>query len=75
MIQTTLEILSAAIGCMCTESQLMGNIDCVMTDSTSHNLGVTELVSEEVESEYVPSSLVCNIHLLMMIKQVVSSHP
>ena len=70
MIQTTLEILSAATGCMCTESQIMGNIDCVMTDS-----GVTELVSEEVESEYVPSSLVCNIHLLMMIKQTVSSHP
>ena len=70
MIQTTLEILSAATGCMCTESQIMGNIDCVMTDS-----GVTELVSEEVESEYVPSSLVCNIHLLMMIKQIVSSHP
>ena len=52
MIQTTLEILSAAIGCMCTESQIMAKIDFVMTDSTSHNLGVIELVSEEVEAGF-----------------------
>ena len=71
MIQTTLEILSAATGCMYYESQIMAKIDFVMTDSTSHNLGVIEMVCEEVESEYVPSSLVCNIHPLMMMERKV----
>ena len=32
----------------------MAKIDFVMTDSTSHNLGIIEMVCEEVESEYVP---------------------
>ena len=49
----------------------MAKIDFVMTDSTSHNLGVIEMVWEEVESEYVPSSLVCNIHPLMMMQRKV----
>ena len=68
MIQTTLEILSAATGCVYTESQIMAKIDFVMTDSTSHNVGVIEMVCEEVQSEYVPSFLVCNIHPLMMMQ-------
>ena len=71
MIQTTLEILSTATGCMYTESQIMAKIDFVMTDSTSHNLGVIEMVCEEVESEYIPSSLVCNAHPVMMIQRKV----
>ena len=40
LIQTTLEILSAATGCMYTGSQIMAKIDFVMTDYTSHSLGV-----------------------------------
>ena len=68
MIQTALEILSAATGCMYTESQIVAKIDFVMTDSTSHNLGATEMVCEEVESEYVPSFVVCNTHPLMMMQ-------
>ena len=64
LIQTTIEILSAATECMHTESQIMAKIDFVMTDSTSHNLGVIEMVGEEVESEYVPSSLVFKIFTL-----------
>ena len=68
LVQTTLEILSAATGYMYTESQIIAKIDFVMTDSTSHNLDVIEMVCEEKESEYVPSSLVCNIHPLMMMQ-------
>ena len=49
----------------------MAKTDFVMTDSTSHNLGIIEMVCEEVESEYVPSSLVCNIHPLMMMQRKV----
>ena len=53
---------------MYTESQIMAKIDFVMTDSTSHNVGVIQMVCEEVENEYVPSSLVSNIHPLMMMQ-------
>ena len=35
MIQTTLEILSAATGCMYYESQIMAKIDFEMTDVTA----------------------------------------
>ena len=69
MIQTALEIPSVATGCMYTESQIMAKIDFVMTDSTSHNIGVIQMVCEEVENECVPNSLVSNIHPLMMIQR------
>ena len=58
LIQTTLEILSAGSGCMYTENQII-------------TLVLFETVCEEVESEYVPSSLVCNIHRLMKMQRKV----
>ena len=54
---------------MYTESQIMVKIDFVMTDSASHNLGAIQMVCEEVEYEYVLSSLVCNIHPVMMMQR------
>ena len=68
LIQITLEILTAAIGCIYTDREIMAKIDFVKTESTSHNLGVTEMVCEKVESEYVPRLLVCNIHPLIMMQ-------
>ena len=68
LFQPTLEILSAATGCMYTKSLTIVKIDFVMTDSASHSLGVIEMVCEEKESEYVPSSQVCNVHPLTMIQ-------
>ena len=62
---------------MYTEYQIMAKIDIVMAESTSHNLRVTEMVCDEVESSYIPSSIMCNIHPLMMtqhkIKQLFQS--
>ena len=55
------------MGCMYNESQIMAKSRALI----SHNLGVIEMVCEEVESEYVPSSLVCNIHPLMMMQRKV----
>ena len=46
LVQTKLEILSAATECMYTESQIMAKMDFVMTDSISHSLGVIEMVCE-----------------------------
>ena len=51
LIQTTLEIPSVATEYMYTESQIMAKIDFVMTDSTSHNVGVIQMVCEELENE------------------------
>ena len=39
-----------------------------MTDSTSHNLGVIELVAKELESDEIPQTLLCNVHPLMMFQ-------
>ena len=41
-----------------------------MTDSTPHNIGVTEKVCEklEVPVEEAPKNLVCNVHPLMLFQ-------
>ena len=67
LVQTTLEILSTATGCMYTESKVMAKINFVITDSTSYSLGVIEMLCDGKESEYVPSCLVCSIPPLMMM--------
>ena len=78
LIQTMLEILSATTGCMYTESQIVdrqngkkAKIDFVMTGFTLHNLRVIEMLYEEDESEYVSSSLVCNIYPLIIVQRKV----
>ena len=40
----------------------------MMTDSTAHNYGVADLVSEDLELENVPLSLFCNAHPLLMMQ-------
>lgn len=48
LIQTTLEILSVATWCMYTESQIKAKVGFVKTESTSHNLGVIEILKWHV---------------------------
>ena len=67
----TLEILSAASGGQYSERDILERIDFVMTDSTAHNLGVMEEVGNEVGSESIPESLVCNVHPTMMFQRKV----
>ena len=40
-----------------------------MTDSTSHNLGVIEDVCAELQTEKIPDSVVCNVHVSMMFQR------
>ena len=47
------------------------SINFVMTDSTNHNLGVIDTVCEDLQTESKPKSIVCNVHLLMMIQRKV----
>ena len=56
---TTLKILSAACGHRYSEQQILEKISFVMTDSTSHNLGVVEIVCEELGVEKIPGTLLC----------------
>ena len=65
---TTLKILSAATGHKFSEQEILSKIKFHMTDSTSHNLEVMDLVSEELGIEYVPKTLLCNVHPLMMFQ-------
>ena len=51
--KTTFQILSASTGYRFSEKEIVEHIDFVMTDSTSHNLGVIEKVCEDLESDSV----------------------
>ena len=62
----TLDILSAASNSECSKEDILKRISFVMSDSTSHKLGVTEAVCEELEVEDVPLTLVCNVYPLMV---------
>ena len=51
--------------------EIMEKVKYVMTDSTAHNLKVTEAVCEELgieEEEEKPKTLLCNVHPLMMFQ-------
>jgi hypothetical protein len=51
--------------------QIHNKIDFVMTDSTSHNLGVGLLVTEELGVQHTPSHLLCQVHpALMMVRKL-----
>lgn len=69
--KTTLQILSAATGQRYSDKEILEKIQFIMTDSTAHNIGVIQKVCEDLESENVPKSLVCNIHPLMMFQRKV----
>lgn len=64
----TLKILSAASLHKFSEQDILNHIKFVMTDSTSHNLEVIEAVCDELDVDNVPSTLLCNIHPLMMFQ-------
>ena len=64
----TLKILSASCCHEYSEKEMLQHIKFVMTDSTSHNLNVINQVAEELEAESVPSTLLCNVHPLMMFQ-------
>ena len=62
------EILSASCRHEYSEKEILQHIKFSMTDSTSHNLNVIDLVAEELRAESVPSTLLCNVHPLMMFQ-------
>lgn len=67
---TTQIILCAFVGYIYTESEILENIDFVMTDSTSHNLNIMERLYNDYGVKH-PKALTCNIHPLIMMQRKV----
>ena len=65
---TILSILSTVSGI--SSADLWGCIDFTMTDSTIHNMQVDDLVSEELDTEHIPSHLLCQVHPAAMFTRV-----
>ena len=66
-------MLAASVGWKYIEKELVEKIDFVMTDSTSHNLGVIEEVCAELQTDSVPDSLVCHVHPMMMFQRTIKA--
>ena len=66
---TTLKMLSAASTHRYSEKDIHNQTDFAMMDSTSHNLEANESVCKEFEVENIPGTLICDIHLLMMLQE------
>ena len=65
---TTLDILSASTGRKYTQKQILEKVSFTMTDSTSHNVGVMDMVCEELHVDNIPPQLFCNVHPLMLFQ-------
>ncbi|KAI8514440.1 hypothetical protein Bbelb_070310 [Branchiostoma belcheri] len=65
-----LQILKAASGVAA--KTLFEKMDFVLTDQTSHNFNVDELVAESLESEHIPDHLFCKVHQTLMFNRVIT---
>ena len=68
LMKDTMKMMTAASANKYSEKDLVEKIGFVMSDSTSHNLKVIEKVCEDLEVEDVPSTILCNVHPLMMFQ-------
>ena len=70
----TLDILSASTGFKYTSSQLLEKINFVMTDSTSHNVGVIDMVCNDLNVEKLQSTVFCNVHPLRLFQNKIRTY-
>ena len=68
LMKDTVRILSISTRNKYSEQEILRKVNFVMTDSTSHNLKVIEKVCEDLSVDKVPSTLLCNVHPLMMFQ-------
>ena len=47
-------------------------LDSIMTEKTSHNFKVVQMVSESLELEHQPEHLFCNVHPSLMFNLVIT---
>lgn len=68
---TLLNLLTAVSGI---ESRVLyEKMDFVMTDATSHNIGVPALVGARLETDHQPDQLLCQVHPVMCFNRELSS--
>ena len=67
--ETTLDLLEAVSNVP--KRTLFERLDFVMTDSTSHNKGVHDLVAENIGAVSMPDHLFCNVHPSLMFNRVI----
>ena len=53
---------------------LFERIDFVITDQTTHNFGVEEIVAEDLGSLKAPDHLFCNVHPSLMFNRIITKH-
>ena len=68
LIVATIKMLSAATDNKYSPREIFSKVKFVMTDSTAHNYGVADLVSEELQLNDAPLLLFCNAHPLLMMQ-------
>lgn len=61
---TVLNILAAVSGI--TTETLFQKIDFVVTDATSHNLEVEKMLADKLQTDHIPSHLLCHTHPALM---------
>ena len=67
--KSTIEILSASVGFKYSPKDIIEKINFIMTDGTAHNLKVFDSVYQDLGTEYTPTSVTCNMHVLMMFQR------
>ena len=62
-------MLSAATGYNYSAKYVAEKINCVITDSITFNLRVFDSVCGYMGAEHSPTSVTCNMHMLMIFQQ------
>ena len=65
---TILDILAASFGHICSTSEIFKKVTFTMTDSTTHSIGVMDLVCNALNVENISQRLFCNAHPLIMFQ-------
>ena len=68
LVKCSLEMLAASSSYKFSAADIQKRIKFVMTDSTAHNMKIMEQVSKDLDIEETPTTVICNIHPLMMFQ-------
>ena len=67
--KSTIAILSVSVGVKYSPKDIFEKLNFIMTDGTAHNLKVFDSVYQDLVTEYTPTSVTCNRHVLTMFQR------
>ena len=67
--KSTIEVLLASVGFKYSSKDIIEKLNFIMTDGTAHNLKVFDSVYQDLVTEYTPTSVTCNRHVLPMFQR------